>query len=323
MRRREFILGVGEVSVLAALPVARAQEAGRRYRIAILTNTPREVGLPPAFRAELGHGGFVEGGNLDVDYRGFGVAPSSLEAVAIELTRARPDVIFATGPEAARATQRATTSIAIVAMANDLVASGLVASMPHPEGNTTGVAIFAFQLDVKRLELLHEALPEARRIGILADREQVPIISALNAAARDFGIEISHFTARSQEEIIHAIDAMRATAVDAVNVLASPILYPFFVPLIIDRLRLSRLPGMLQWPEGAEAGGLIAYGPRLDEAFRQCARQVAKLLRGAKVADVPVEQPTRFELVINARTARTLGITIPPTLLARADQVIE
>ena len=321
MRRREFILGVGEVSVLAALPVARAQEAGRRYRIAILTNTPREVGLPPAFRAELGHGGFVEGGNLDV-YGGFGVAPSSLEAVAIELTRARPDVILATGPEAARATQRATTSIAIVALANDLVASGLVASMPHPEGNTTGVAIFAFQLDVKRLELLHEALPEARRIGILADREQVPIISALNAAARDFGIEISHFTARSQEEIIHAIDAMRATAVDAVNVLASPILSPF-VSLIIDRLRLSRLPGMLQWPEGAEAGGLIAYGPRLDEAFRQCARQVAKLLRGAKVADVPVEQPTRFELVINAKTARTLGITIPPTLLARADQVIE
>jgi putative ABC transport system substrate-binding protein len=322
MRRREFILGVGEVSVLAALPVARAQEAGRRYRIAILTNTPREVGLPPAFRAELGHGGFVEGGNLDVDYRGFGVAPSSLEAVAIELTRARPDVIFATGPEAARATQRATTSIAIVAIADDLVASKLVASMPHPEGNTTGVAIFAFQLDVKRLELLHEALPEARRIGILADREQVPIISALNAAARDFGIEISHFTARSQEEIIHAINAMRATAVDAVNVLASPILYSF-VSLIIDRLRVSRLPGMLQWPEGAEAGGLIAYGPRLDEAFRQCARQVAKLLRGAKVADVPVEQPTRFELVINAKTARTLGITIPPTLLARADQVIE
>jgi putative ABC transport system substrate-binding protein len=318
MRRREFILGVGAVSVLAALPVARAQEAGRRYRIAILTNA-REV--PPAFRAELGHGGFVEGGNLDV-YGGFGVAPSSLEAVAIELTRARPDVIFATGPEAARATQRATTSIAIVAMANDLVASGLVASMPHPEGNTTGVAIFAFQLDVKRLELLHEALPEARRIGILADREQVPIISALNAAARNFGIEISHFTARSQEEIIHAIDAMRATAVDAVNVLASPILSPF-VSLIIDRLRLSRLPGMLQWPEGAEAGGLIAYGPRLDEAFRQCARQVAKLLRGAKVADVPVEQPTKFELVINAKTARTLGITIPLALLARADHVIE
>jgi putative tryptophan/tyrosine transport system substrate-binding protein len=182
-----------------------AQQAGRRYRIAPLTNAPRDIVSRAderpwhAFLAELGHGGFVESGNLDVDYRGFGVAPSSFEAVAIELTRARPNVIFATGPEAARAAQLATTSIAIAAVANDLVASGLVASMPHPEGNTTGVAIFAFQLDVKRLELLHEALPEARRIGILADREQVLTLSALNAAARDFGIEISSFTARSRK----------------------------------------------------------------------------------------------------------------------------
>src|SRR5258705_7131008 len=134
MRRGEFILGVGEASVLAALPVAGAEEAGRRYGIAILTNTPRGVGFPPAFRAELGHDGFVEGGNLDVDYRGFGVAPSSLEAVAIELTRARAGVIFATGPEAARATQRATTSNAIVALADDLGANGLVPPMPHPDG---------------------------------------------------------------------------------------------------------------------------------------------------------------------------------------------
>src|ERR1700730_15274754 len=125
MRRREFILGVGELSVLAALPVARAQEAGRRYRIAILTNTPREDRAWPAFLDELGHAGFVEGGNLDVDYRGFGVAPPSLEAAVIELTRARPDVIFAAGPEGARAAQRATTSIAIVAIADDLVTSKL------------------------------------------------------------------------------------------------------------------------------------------------------------------------------------------------------
>jgi putative ABC transport system substrate-binding protein len=151
MRRREFILGVAGVPVLAALPVARAQEAGRRYRIAILTSTPREIltstpregGVWPAVLDELGHGGIVEGGNLDVDYRGTGVAPPSLEAVAIELTRARPDVIFATGPEAARAAQQATRSISIVAIADDLVTSGLVASMAHPEGNTTGVAIFS------------------------------------------------------------------------------------------------------------------------------------------------------------------------------------
>src|SRR6266446_4503927 len=289
MRRREFILGVGEVSVLAALPVARAQEAGRRYRIAILTNTPREVGLPPAFQAELGHGGFVEGGNLDVVYRGFGVAPSSLEAVAIELTRARPDVIFATGPEAARATQRATTSIAIVVLANDLVASGLVASMHHPEGNTTGVAIFAFQLDVKRLELLREALPGARRIAVFADHEPIRNIRDLESAARGFGIEIVPFSARLEEEVIRAIAAMKATPVEAVNLLASPILSEFR-SLIRDRLDLHHLPAIWQWPEGAEAGGLIAYGPRLSAVFRQCARQVAKLLRGTKVVDVPVEQ---------------------------------
>jgi putative ABC transport system substrate-binding protein len=323
MRRREFILGVGEVSVLAALPVARAQEAGRRYRIATLINTPREDRWWPAFLGELGHGGFVEGGNLDVDYRGFGVAPSSLEAVAIELTRARPDVIFAAGPEAARAAQRATRSIAIVAIADDLVTSGLVASMPHPEGNTTGVAIFAVQLDVKRLELLHEALPEARRIGILADREQVPTLSALNAAARDFGIEIAPFAARSEEDVIRAIDAMKTTQVEAVNLLASPILWGEFRSLIRDRLDLRRLPAIWQWPEGAEEGGLIAYGPRVSMILSQCARQVAKLLRGAKVVDVPVEQPTKFELVINLKTAKALGLTVPPTLLARADEVIE
>src|SRR5712675_1398383 len=322
MRRREFILGVGEVSVLAALPVARAQEAGRRYRIAILTNTPREVGLPPAFRAELGHGGFVEGGNLDVVYRGFGVAPSSLEAVAIELTRARPDVILATGPEAARAVQRATTSIAIVALANDLVASGLVASMPHPEGNTTGVAIFAFQLDVKRLELPHEALPRARRIAVFADHEPIRNIRDLDNAARGFDMEIIPFSARLEEEVIRAIAAMKATPVEAVNLLASPILSEFR-SLIRDRLDLHHLPAIWQWPEGAEAGGLIAYGPRLSAVFRQCARQVAKLLRGTKVVDVPVEQPTGFELIINLKTARTLGVEIPPTLLSRADTVIE
>jgi hypothetical protein len=143
-------------------PRLLAQEAGRRHRIAILSNTPREGSRRwQAFLDELGHGGFVEGGNLDVDHRGFGVAAPFLEAVAIELTSARPDVIVAAGPEAARAAQHATRSIAIVAIADDLVASGLVASMPHPDGNTTGVATFAFQLNVNRLELLHEALPEA------------------------------------------------------------------------------------------------------------------------------------------------------------------
>jgi putative tryptophan/tyrosine transport system substrate-binding protein len=324
MRRREFITLVScAASLLEPIPVARAQAVGRRYRVAVLVVTPR-VGSPPlqAFLDELGRGGFAEGRNLEVDGHGFGVAPASFDAAAIELVRSRPDVILAVGPEAAHAVQRATRSIAIVAMADDLVASGLVTSMPHPEGYCTGVAFFAFQLNVKRLEILYEALPETRRMGILADRDPIPSLLALDGAARDLGIEIVPLAARSKEEIVQAIDAMKARSVDAVNVLASPILWAFR-SLILERLRVSRLPAIWQWPEGAEQGGLIGYGPRDDAVFRQCALQVAKLLRGAMVADVPVEQPTKFELVINAKTARALGITIPPLILARADQVIE
>jgi putative tryptophan/tyrosine transport system substrate-binding protein len=320
MRRREFITLVSyAASLLLPISVARAQAVGRRYRVAILAITPR---VPKAFLDELGRGGFAEGRNLEVDGHGFGVAPASFDAMAIELARSRPDVILAIGSEAAHAAQRATRSIAIVAMADDLVTSGLVKSMPHPEGNITGVAIFAFQLNVKRLEILHEALPEARRVGILADRNPIPSLLALNGAARDLGIEIVPFAARSKEEIIQAIDAMKARSVDAVNVLASPILWNFR-SLILERLRVSRLPAIWQWPEGAEQGGLIGYGPRDDAVFRQVALQVAKLLQGAMVADVPVEQPTKFELVINTKTARALGIAIPPTMLGRADQVID
>jgi len=209
-----------------------------------------------------------------------------------------------------------------VALADDLLESKLVSSMSHPDGNTTGVAMFAFQLDVKRLELLHEALPGTQRIAILADHEPIRNIRALESAARGFGIEIVPFSARSEDEIIGAIAAMKATPVDAVNVLASPILWGER-SLIHDRLDLHRLPAIWQWPEAAELGGLIAYGPRLGGIFGQCARLVAKLLRGAKVVDVPVEQPTEFELIINLKTAKRLGVEIPLVLLSRADTTLE
>ena len=317
MRRREFIARLGGVAAVWPL-AARAQVTGRHYRIAMLSPRP----APQSFFEELGQAGFVEGRNLEIDGRGIGVAPASYEAVAVELTKARPDVFMVAGPEAARASQKATQQIPIVALADDLLESKLVSSMPHPDGNTTGVAMFAFQLDVKRLELLHEALPGAQRIAVLADHEPIRNIRALESAARGFGIEIVPFSARSEDEIVGAIAAMRATPVDAVNLLASPILWSE-LSLILDRLDLHRLPAIWQWPEGAEMGGLIAYGPRLSAVFRQCARQVAKLLRGTKVVDVPVEQPTGFELIINLKTARTLGVEIPPTLLSRADTVIE
>jgi putative tryptophan/tyrosine transport system substrate-binding protein len=317
MRRREFLTLLGGTAV-ACPHAAPAQQTGRQYRIAIIAAPGWQI-----FLDELGQAGFVEGHNLEVDSRGLGVAPASYEKVAVELTKARPDVLMVTGPDATRAAQKATQRIPIVALADDLLGSKLVASMPHPDRNTTGVAIFAFQLDVKRLELLHEALPGARRLAVFADHEPIRNIDALESAARAFGIEIVPFAAQSEDEVIRAIDAMKATSVDAVNVLASPHLGGEFRFLIRDRFDLHRLPAILQWPEAAEAGGLIAYGPRLSVVFRQCARQVAKLLRGANVVDVPVEQPTKFELIINLKTAKTLGVEIPPTLLSRADATIE
>jgi putative ABC transport system substrate-binding protein len=317
MHRRKVIKLIGGTA--AAWPLAaRAQVTGRHYRIAMLSPRP----APQSFFEELGQAGFVEGRNLEIDGRGIGVATASYEAVAVELTKTRPDVFMVAGTEAARASQKATQQIPIVALADDLLESKLVSSMPHPDGNTTGVAIFAFQLDVKRLELLHEALPGAQRIAVLADHEPIRNIRALESAARGFGIEIVPFSARSEDEIGGAIAAMRATPVDAVNLLASPILWSE-LSLILDRLDLHRLPAIWQWPEGAEMGGLIAYGPRLSGVFGQCARLVAKLLRGAKVVDLPVEQPTGFELIINLKTAKRLGVEIPLALLSRADMTLE
>ena len=317
MRRREFITLLGGAAAMWP-HTAPAQQAGRKYRIAILATAGSHI-----FLDELGQAGFVEGHNLEIDSRGIGVASASYEKIAVELTKARPDVLVVFGAELASAAQKSTQRIPIVALADDLLGSKLVASMPHPDGNTTGVAIFAFQLDVKRLELLHEALPGARRIALFADHEPIRNVDALESAARAFGIEIVPFTARSEDEVIRAIDAMKTTQVDAVNLLASPILSGKFSLLIRDRFDLRRLPAIWQWPEDAEAGGLIAYGPRLSVVFRQCARQVAKLLRGAKVVDVPVEQPTEFELIINLKTAKALGVEIPPTLLSRANATIE
>jgi putative tryptophan/tyrosine transport system substrate-binding protein len=325
MKRRDFIKIVGGACAIPAFSVARSQEVGRTPRIGILADDrilADSRGGPnwPTFFEELTAGGFIEGTNLQVDRRGFG--PTDLDTVANELVRARPDVIFALATPVAHAVKRATRSIPIVAMADDLLTSGLVASMAHPEGNVTGVSIFAFQLDLKRLELLHEAVPNAKRIGILADPDQIRRPDALDRAARDLGIEIVLFTARSNDEILEAIDAMRAKSIDAVNMLASA-RFSSIHSLILDRLTSQRLPSIYQWPQGAEAGWLIAYGPRLDGINRQCGRQVTKLLRGAKVADVPVEQPTKLVLAINLKTAKALGVIIPPTLLSRADEVID
>jgi putative tryptophan/tyrosine transport system substrate-binding protein len=226
------------------------------------------------------------------------------------------------GDPAVRAAQRATQAIPIVAMTDDMVGSALVASLARPGGNTTGVSILASELDVKRLEILHEFVPQARRIAVLIDTTTISTRAQLASAARDLGVELVPFEAQSPDEISRMLDDLAAVKVEAVNVLASPLLNLARVQ-IIERMRTARLPAIYQWPESAEDGGLLAYGPRNLLCYRHVVSLVDKVLRGAKPSDLPIEQPSKFELAVNLKTAGAIGLTIPPTLLLRADEVIE
>ena len=243
-------------------------------------------------------------------------------ALAADLVARPVDVIVVFGDPAIRAAQRTTSTIPIVGLADDMVGSAFAASMARPGGNITGVSILAGELDAKRLALLHELVPHARRIGVLADPTTVLTVPQVEKTARDLGIDVVTRPAKNREEIGRALDGMIAARVGAVNVLASPVL-DGHRKFIIDRVRQARLPAIYQWPESARDGGLVSYGPRQALAYQQMARFVDKILKGARPADLPVEQPTTFELVINLQTAQTLGLTIPPSVLGRADQVIE
>ena len=224
-----------------------------------------------------------------------------------------------------RAAQQATATIPILGITQDMVGQGLVNSLARPGGNTTGVSVLATELDGKRQEILIEAVPGLRRMAILADSKATrsPELQALQDAARARGVEVSIHRVASAEEITAAIDTAKASGAAALNVLSSPLLYGNR-QLIMDRVAALRLPAIYPWAEEAEEGGFLAYGPRIVQIFRELvAQQLVKLLRGVKPADIPVEQPTKFELVINLKTANAMGVTVPATLVARADKVIE
>jgi len=232
------------------------------------------------------------------------------------------DSIVTFGPVGARAALQATTAIPIVAMTDDLAGGGLVKSMARPGGNLTGVSILATELDAKRLEILREAAPSVRRVGVLYDPELVRSMSSIKAAAPKLGIEIAFASGKTEAEIAEAIRTLIREKVGAVNVLASANLNAFRAYQIAEFAR-ARLPAIYEWPETAEQGGLLGYGPRNTAVYRQVAGLVDKILRGAKPADLPVEQPTKFELVVNLKTAKAIGLTIPQTVMLRADKVIQ
>jgi len=275
-----------------------------------------------AFFEELRKNGFVEGVNLSI-VDGFNTPLNRAEITATALVNARPDAIMTAGA-LTRVVQRATQTIPILTVSDDLLAEQAVASLAHPGGNTTGISILAPELDGKRQEILLEAIPLARRLAILVDPGVTAPhqLDALQDIANAHGITVSTHIAANLDEIMPAIDAALAAGAQALNVLASS-LFNRYRAQIIERMAAIRLPAIYQWPETAEEGGLLGYGPRFTQVFRQRARTVVKILRGTRPADLPIEQPTTFELVINLKSAKAIGHEVPAGLVLRADKVIE
>jgi putative ABC transport system substrate-binding protein len=321
MKRREFITGLG---VAAAWPVvAWSQQPGRTYRLGFFMPVSRQETAVVAFFDELRRGGFVEGQNLEI-IGGFDIGNDRIAEHTALLAKAAPDAIVSAGVLATRALQQAAPAIPLLAMSEDMLADGLVDSLARPGGNTTGISMLSLELDGKRQDILTELVPGARCIAALYDTNITTPrhVQELHAAARARNIELLLFGVARPEETAPAIDAAKAAGAEAINVLATPLLGSNG-RVVFERVTALRLPAIYQWPELAEAGGLVGYGPRRSEIFRQRARLVVKVLRGGKPADIPVEQPTRFDLVINLKAAKIIGHEVPARLVLRADQVIE
>jgi putative ABC transport system substrate-binding protein len=322
MRRREFISLLGGA---AAWPLAARAQQPAMPVFGILLVFSRESGrtFTEPLRAYMHALGYVEGRNIAFEVRYADGKVDRLPTLAAELVAQRPAVIATFGDATGLAVKAATTTIPIVSMSEDLVRANLVTNMRQPGGNITGVSIMGTELDAKRLEILAEVLPARGTVLLLADptthRESRP---ALDATAAALGLTLREAIVGTPEQIERSLREAKEGGASGVNVLSSALLFALRGHIIKLAAELG-LPAVYQWPETADEGGLIAYGPSLRGAFRQVATLVVKVLRGAKAGDLPVEQPTRLYLVINLRTAKALGLEIPPTLLARADEVIE
>jgi putative ABC transport system substrate-binding protein len=328
INRRSFI-GAGTPALLITPWGAEAQPAGKVYRIGYLSAPTRasvENALG-AFLRTLRELGWVEGQNLIIEYRWAEGKVERLPELAAELVRSKVDVIVAPAGSAALAAKGATSSIPIVMMfSSDPVATGLVASLSRPGGNVTGTS-FALGPEIfgKQLQVLKEVVPNASRVAILvnpADQASALQLREVEVAARSLGMRLQHVEARGPEELDNAFAAMARERAEALVVGRD-------ATFLVHRARLAelamkgRLPTVFNFRESVEAGGLMAYAVNMSDFIGRAAGYVDKILRGAKPADLPVEQPTKFELVINAKTARALGLTFPQSLLLRADEVIQ
>jgi putative tryptophan/tyrosine transport system substrate-binding protein len=330
MDRRRFLLTSLAGAFLAPLGTEAEQAGGRVPRIGlVLAGAPSaliSLRVSEAFRQGLReYGGYTEGQSIAIEYRS-GAADERVRSVA-DLVRLNVDLIVAGGTPVALAAKQATSTIPIVAVAMaDPVADGLVTSLARPGGNITGNTLLAPELGPKRLQLLREVVPGVPRVAILqhpgvyAERTMRDMLEGVRAAA--VGIELQVLEARGPDDFDAAFAAMAKAHAGALNVFPSPMFYINY-RRIVDLAAKHQLPAMYVFREAVEAGGLICYGADIPDLFRRAAAYVDKILRRARPADLPVEQPTKFELAINLKSAKALGLTIPPLLLLRADQVIE
>ncbi len=329
MPRRAFMATIAG-SLLAAPLAAEGQQGGKVYRVGVLSPFSSSFGPGPsfeAFRQTLRELGYVEGPNIVLEYRWADGRYDRLPDLTAELVRLRVDVIFsAWSTPAALATKKTTSTIPIVfAGVGDAVGVGLIASLARPGGNVTGSTFITEETIGKQLELLKEVVPRIARVGVVINPVNPVyrlVLRASEAPARALGLQLEVVGVQGAEDFERAFRAAIKGHVDGLVILRDPV-------LITNQARLlalaatARLPAMYGMREFVDSGGLMSYGPSLVEMYRRAAYLVDKILKGTKPADLPVEQTTKFELVINLKTAKALGLTIPQSLLQRADQVIE
>ena len=319
-----FVFGLG--AALGASRGVAAQQAGRTSRVGVLMNLYSSDADPPqALRQRLRERGHVEGQNLVIDWRYQLGEADRLPALAKELVRLRPDVVVADATAAVRAAMQATSTIPIVmASSADAVGSGLVSNLGRPEKNVTGVTILLEEMSTKRLQLLKEAAPRVSRVAVLWDPAlpwHPAMLKRIETVAPSLRLQPIAVAVRSRGDFGNAFSEIASAHVDALFV--SETMTPAARRQIADFAARNRQPTMFMNRDYVVDGGLMSYAPDFSEAFRHAAEYVDKILKGAKPGDLPVEQPTKFDLVINLKIAKALGLTIPPSLLLRADQIIE
>jgi putative ABC transport system substrate-binding protein len=326
MRRIGLAVVLAVSLILGSQPIEAQQPTGKVFCVGIIAfGLPETVTIVGPFRQRLLELGYVEGQTLVLEVRYARGREEILPDLASELVRIGVDVIYVASDQVVLAAKRATTTIPVVMVTCDAVAAGLIESLSRPGGNVTGITCMSSEISGKRLELFREVVPRASRLAVVwnaGDPGKAVEWRNTQVAARALGMTPTSLEVRSPSDIDTIITATTRQRFDALLVLGDAL-------TMNARRKISELsvkngiPALFSYREFVEAGGLISYGPALPEMFRRAAEYVDKILRGAKPADLPVEQPTKFDLVINLKTAKALGLTIPQTLLLRADQVIE